>query len=119
MVHNITLIVSGLVLLAGMFHVIPGLGKYLDRAGRFLTPFQGIIGIIAIVVGVLSLLSIGGIVLILAGLLLAAGLLGSLPNFGPTFKNIARSLGAFQVVIGVVAMVLGLLGLLGQVGRLD
>ena len=56
---------------------------------------------------------------ILAGLLVAAEILGSLPTFGRMFRSAPRSLRAFQVVIGVVALVLGLLGLLGQFGHLD
>lgn len=71
----------------------------------------------AIVIGVLSLFSLSGIVLILAGLLLAVGILGTLPNFGQTFKDIGKFLGGFQMILGVVALALGILGLIGSLGR--
>jgi len=46
----------GVILLTGAFHVIPGLGVYLEKFGTWLGGFQTIIGVIAIVIGILGLL---------------------------------------------------------------
>jgi hypothetical protein len=46
----------GVILLTGAFHVGPGLGKYLEKFGTWLGGFQTIIGVIAIVIGILGLL---------------------------------------------------------------
>ena len=47
----------GMILLTGVFYVIPTFGKYLERVGKFLGGFQTIIGMIAIVVGIWGLIA--------------------------------------------------------------
>ena len=61
---------AGLVLLNGVLHNIPGIGPSLDRFAGWLVPFEVALGVIAIIVGLLDLLSVIGVLLILAGLVL-------------------------------------------------
>ncbi|KUG19790.1 hypothetical protein ASZ90_010488 [hydrocarbon metagenome] len=54
--QGIVAFLVGIILLTGLFHVIPVLGKYLDRFGTWLGGFQTIIGVVAIIIGILGLL---------------------------------------------------------------
>ena len=74
--------------------------------------FQTIIGIVAIVVGVLYFSLIQGTVAIAAGLILAMGILSSIPALGKYLVQLAKWLGSFQTIIGVIAIIFGILGLL-------
>jgi len=49
-------IIGGLVLAVGIVGALPGVGKYLEKAGKWLGGFQGIIGVIAIIFGIWGLL---------------------------------------------------------------
>ncbi len=48
-------IIGGLVLCAGILAAIPAIGKTMAKAGKFLGGFQTIIGIIALIIGILGL----------------------------------------------------------------
>jgi hypothetical protein len=54
--QGIVAFLVGVILLTGVFHVIPALGVYLEKFGKWLGGFQTIIGVIAIIVGILGLL---------------------------------------------------------------
>jgi len=54
--QGIVAFLVGAILLTGAFHVVPGLGVYLEKFGKWLGGFQTIIGVIAIVIGILGLL---------------------------------------------------------------
>ena len=105
-------IIAGLVLLSGLFHVIPGLGKYMDQAGKWLGSFQTIIGVIAIIAGIFYF-GLQGIIAIIAGLILAVGILPSIPGIGKSLEKGAKWLGSFQTIVGIAAFVFGLFGILG------
>ena len=105
-------IIAGLVLLSGMFHVIPVLGKYMDKAGKWLGGFQAIIGVIAIIFGILNF-GMQGIVAIIAGLVLAVGIFPAIPGIGKSLEKAGKWLGGFQTIIGAVALIIGLLSVLG------
>jgi hypothetical protein len=49
---------------------------------------------------------------IVAGLILAMGILSSVPAVGQNLVQVAKWLGRFQTIIGVVAIVIGIWGLL-------
>lgn len=108
-------ILAGIILLTGLFGVIPALGEYLDKFGKFLGGFQGIIGIIALLLGVLNLLDAGfnllNLFLILSGVMLAAGILQALPMAGEQLKKLAKFLGGFQTIIGVITLIVGIINL--------
>jgi len=48
---------------------------------------------------------------IIAGLILAMGILTSIPALGKSLEKLAKWLGRFQTIIGVIAIIVGLLGL--------
>jgi hypothetical protein len=73
--------------------------------------FQTLIGVIAIVIGLLYF-GLQGIVSIVAGLILAMGLLPNIPAIGKDLAKAVKVLGSFQTIIGVIAIVLGIWGLL-------
>ena len=54
--QGIVAFLVGVILLTGAFHVVPGLGKYLEKFGTWLGSFQTTIGIVAIIIGILGLL---------------------------------------------------------------
>tara|TARA_R110002020_G_scaffold215309_16_gene422469 strand:+ start:42 stop:416 length:375 start_codon:yes stop_codon:yes gene_type:complete len=56
--HDITGIVAGLTLLSGSLEKIPAIGDLLEKASGALNPFRAIIGICALVVGILGLFNI-------------------------------------------------------------
>jgi cadmium resistance protein CadD (predicted permease) len=111
MITAIVAILAGLVLLAGRLGAVPGIGPGLEKFARWLLPFEVVIGVVALVVGILELLSLEGILLILAGLVLAISALRSIPSIGPWLGRMGNALLPFRVIIGVIILVVGLLDL--------
>ncbi len=102
-------IVVGLVLLSGVIGLLPGVGKHLEKVAKWLGSFQGVIGIIAIIVGIWLWSSLlHSLTLIIGGIILAAGILETIPGFA----KITKVLGSIQVVVGIIAIIIGILGLL-------
>jgi len=104
-------IVAGLVLLTGFLRVVPVVGGELEELARWLGSFQTLIGVVAIVAGLLNLPGLQGVVAIIAGLVLVTGLLPNIPTLGIHLERLARWLGSFQTIIGVVAILVGAIGL--------
>jgi hypothetical protein len=111
MIVELTNLVAGLILAMGILPNIPAVGKSLEKVAKWLGRFQSIIGVIAIIIGILYF-GLQGIVAIVAGLILAMGLLTSIPAVGKDLAKVAKWLGGFQTLIGVVAIILGIWGLL-------
>jgi hypothetical protein len=112
---EITNIVAGLILAMGILPSIPAIGDSLEKVAKWLGRFQSIIGVIAIILGIWGLLYfdlLQSIVAIVAGLILAMGLLTSVPAVGKDLAKLAKWLGGFQTLIGVIAIILGIWGLL-------
>jgi hypothetical protein len=122
MVTIVVLILTGLVLLRGVLHHVPGLGPSMERFAVWLSGFDVVIGVIAIVVGILQILSLEGILLILAGLILAVSALRTIPSVGPSLARLGNALNPFRAVFGVIILLVGVLDLLntlfGFLGRL-
>lgn len=115
MLEALFAILAGLVLLTGLMSIIPALGKYLDIFGQALGPFQAIIGIIALILGILGVLStvsLLNVMLILSGLLLMTGILPMIPGVGKGLEKFAVWMSGGQVVIGVITLIVGILALL-------
>jgi len=113
MIIELINIVAGLILAMGILPSIPAVGKSLEKVAKWLGRFQTIIGVIAIILGILyfgDLLQ--SIVAIVAGLILAMGILTSIPAIGKDIAKVAKWLGGFQTLIGVIAIILGIWGLL-------
>ena len=100
-------------ILAGLLLLADSLGKFqgLDALIRALKPYETIIGVAALIVGVLHLFSLTGIALILAGLLLGTNALVTVPRVGDELGGAGKRLAPFGVLIGTVTLVLGLLRL--------
>jgi len=113
MIVEIFLIIAGLIMLSGVVGMIPALGVYLEKLAKWLGSFQGVIGIIAIVIGIIYWSIPLGLLLIIAGVILAIGLLQVLPLVGDTLKKVVKILSGFHTIFGIVFMLLGILGLVG------
>lgn len=111
MIVEITNIVAGLILAMGILPSIPAVGKNLEKVAKWLGRFQTIIGVIAIIIGILYF-GLQGIVAIIAGLILAMGILPSIPAIGASLEKVAKWLGRFQTIIGIIAIIIGIWGLL-------
>ena len=111
MIIEITNIVAGLILAMGILPSIPAVGKSLEKIAKWLGRFQTVIGIIAIILGILYF-GLQGIVAIVAGFVLAAGIMTSIPAIGKDLAKVAKWLGGFQTIIGIIAIILGIWGLL-------
>jgi hypothetical protein len=95
----------------GILPSIPAVGTSLEKVAKWLGRFQTIIGVIAIIMGILYF-GLQGIVAIVAGLILAMGLLTSIPAIGKNLAKVAKWLGGFQTIIGIIAIIIGIWGLL-------
>jgi hypothetical protein len=105
MLEAIVAILAGLLLLADLFH---GKGR---RFINSLRPYEVVIGIVAVVIGVLHLASLFGIALILAGLILAVSALQGVPRIGDDLARAGRALSQVRTLIGVVVLLLGVMAL--------
>jgi len=108
---ELTNIVAGLILAMGILSSIPAIGDDLVKLAKWLGRFQTLIGVVAIVIGILNF-GVQGIVAIIAGLVLAMGILPSIPAIGDDLERLAKWLGRSQTVIGVIAILVGIWGLL-------
>jgi len=108
-------IIAGLILCIGILEAIPAMGKYLVKLSKWLGGFQTIIGIIAIIVAIYfwnESALIQCVVAIIAGLILIVGILPAIPALGKSLEKLAKWLGSFQTIIGIIALVVGIWGLL-------
>jgi hypothetical protein len=107
---EIMLIIGGLVLLTGVLYLIPVLGKYLQKLAKWLGWFQALIGVIAIIVAIWHFVDVDvdldSIVLLVIGLILAVSIVSALPAVGKYIEKLVKALGAFQAIIGVIAIIL-------------
>ncbi len=115
MIVEIMNIIAGLILAIGLLPSLPAIGKSLEKVAKWLGRFQTIIGIIAIIVGIVFFSLIQGTVAIIAGLILAMGILSSIPALGKYLEKLAKWLGGFQTIIGIIAIIVGILGLVGLI----
>lgn len=111
MVTIVVAILAGLVLLTGALQKIPRIGPSLERFAGWLVPFEVALGVIAIIVGLLELLSVEGILLILAGFVLAVSALRTIPSVGPALGRFGDALAQFRYILGVILLAVGLLDL--------
>lgn len=104
MLVSIVAILAALVLLAGVLpRNNPG-----ARIASALVPFQGVIGLVALVIGVLNFFLVIGIALIVAGLILAAEALSGIPEIGDELKRAGQAMAGIGGLVGAVLLVLGL-----------
>lgn len=112
MIVGLMLIIGGLVLLTGVLYLIPAMGKHLEKLAKWLGGFQAAIGVVAIIIALVEWSWSYGLVLLIVGLIMATSVMSALPAVGKYIAKLTKFLGAFQVLIGIVAVVLGILELL-------
>lgn len=102
-----------LAILAGILLLADSLGKFrgMDALVRTLRPWQTVIGVVALIWGIFHLFSLLGIVLILAGVILGANALVTVPRVGDDFTGAAKALAPFAAIIGAAALIFGFLRL--------
>lgn len=105
MLDAIVAILAGLLLLADLF---TGAGQ---RMITNLRPYEVVIGVAALVLGVLGITSLLGIALLLAGFILAVSALQSIPRVGSDLARAGRALAPARTLIGIVVLVLGVMAL--------
>ncbi|HEX2994885.1 MAG TPA: hypothetical protein VHP14_08675 [Anaerolineales bacterium] len=105
----VILILTGLVLLRGVLRNVPRLGPSLEKFAKWLSGFDVVIGVIALVVGILQILSLEGILLILAGLILAVGALRTIPSIGHSLVRLGNALAQFKAILGLIILLVGVL----------
>lgn len=105
MIAAILAILAGLLLISELFS---GSGK---QAIEKMRPWQTVMGVIALVVGILNIISVIGIALILGGLILAANAMTAIPSVGDDLRKAGRYLAQFGVVIGVLLLIIGIVAL--------
>ena len=107
-------IIAGLILCVGLLEAVPAMGKHLAKLAKWLGSFDTIIGIILIIYvfwqGYWD--SLFGIVAIFAGLIMIVGILPAIPAVGKHLAKLAKWLGGFQTIIGLIVLIVGILGVL-------
>jgi uncharacterized membrane protein HdeD (DUF308 family) len=105
-------IIGGLILCIGVLEAIPAMGKHLEKLAKWLGSFQTIIGIIAIILAIFWWSDLQSIVAIIVGLILIIGILPAIPAMGKHLEKLAKWLGSFQTIIGIIAIIIGIWGLI-------
>jgi hypothetical protein len=108
-------IIAGLILCVGLLEAIPAMGKHLVKLAKWLGGFQTIIGIIVIIAGIYYWSFPWALVTIFAGLILAIGILPAIPAVGTHLEKLAKWLGGFQTIIGLIVLIIGILGVIGTI----
>lgn len=107
---EIMLLLGGLVLLTGVLYLIPVLGKYVEKLAKWLGGFQTLIGVVAVIVAIWAFIDTGidldSVFLLIVGLILAVSVMSALPAVGKYINKLVKALGSFQVVIGIIAIIL-------------
>ncbi len=103
-------IIGGLILCVGILGVF---SKNLEKIAKWLGGFHFIIGIIAwILVALYFSWDIQVYMAIIVGLILLVGILPAIPALGKSLEKLAKWLGSFQTLIGIIAIIVGIWGLL-------
>ena len=108
-------IIGGLILCVGILGAIPAMGKHLEKLAKWLGSFQTLIGIIAWILVALYFSDSTMIQIAMAfivGLILIVGILPMIPAMGKQLEKLAKWLGSFQTIIGIIAIIVGIWGLL-------
>lgn len=117
LVFNLSLIAAGILLAQVALTKYDAIDDTVNKLAGLLSGFQGIIGGLTLVLGVLKVIG-GGCMLmsvagVLAGLLLLGVSLKSVPAIGEILHNASNALKAFSIPIGLAALAAGILSLLG------
>lgn len=83
-----------------------------DRVTSVLLPFRGVIGLIALVVGILNFFNIIGLTLIAVGFILTAKALSGIPELGDELKRVGQAIKGIGGLVGAILLVLAVYRLL-------
>ena len=110
-------IIAGLILCVGILEALPAMGKHLAKFAKWLGGFDTIIGIILIIYVIWQGYwdSLLGMVAIFAGLIMIVGILPAIPAVGKSLEKVAKWLGGFQTIIGLIVLIVGILGVTGNI----
>ena len=111
MIRAVVAVLAGRLLLGELFAQGGKASRFVDN----LRPFDAVIGVTAIVIGILNLFSFLGMALILGGLVLGARALAAVPNVGDDLVRAGDKVGGFRIIIGSVLVILGILNFLGRI----
>ncbi len=107
MIYALIAILTGLLLLADTFVSMRGFSGVIAA----LKPYETVIGIVALIAGVLHFFSLLGIALIMGGLMLGTRALTTVPNIGDELGSAGNALTPFRGLIGGIVLVLGVIAL--------
>lgn len=114
-IFNIGNIAGGVLLGIASLDKIDGSADFFNKIANFLAPFETIIGGGMFGLGIMRLISGGGVLFsiasILGGLLLLTQVLVKIPAIGDGLTKLSHKLMPFKVTIGLTCLVLGVLGL--------
>lgn len=115
LLFNLSLICGGILLGLTALDKLDGDSDFFNKIAKVLMPFNTIIGGVALVLGILGLLTSGGLIFdlvgILVGLLLLVDVLAKVPAVGEFLLKLSKKLIPFKVTIGIGALVIGILNL--------
>ena len=110
-------ILAGLILCVGLLEALPVMGTHLAKFAKWLGGFDTIIGIILIIYVIWQGYwdSLLGLVAIFAGLIMIVGILPAIPAVGKHLERLAKWLGGFQTIIGLIVLIIGILGVIDYI----
>ena len=109
MVEIVIAILAGVLLLSDLAR-----GKAKGAIGK-LQPFGVVIGVVALVLGVLHITSVLGVALLLAGFILAVSALKSVPRVGDDLARAGNALERIRTPIGAIVLIIGLIALVRSI----
>ena len=116
LIFDLSKIAAGILLAQVALTKYDTISKTVDKLAGLLSGFQGIIGGLSLVLGVLYVLRPDCLLMdmagVLAGLILMGVSLKSVPAIGEALNNASVALKAFSIPIGIAAIASGVLGLL-------
>jgi hypothetical protein len=106
MLLGIIAILAGFVLLAEVLRSSSNAARF----ARMLLPFETVIGIAALIVGLLNLFgfTLLAVLTLLGGLVLGAQAVRGLPGFGPALSQAGKALAGIGAVLGGLLVAVGL-----------
>jgi hypothetical protein len=118
LIFEISCICAGILLALTHLDKLDGKSNFFNNVAEKLRPFNTVLGIITLAIGVIYLINIKclifGIIGIACGLLLLPQQLSKVPLLGGFLFKISNIIKPYNVIVGDAAIILGILGLLNM-----
>ena len=115
LIFEIACICAGILLAITALDRLDGKSNFFNNIAAKLKPFNTIIGLATLVIGIIYLLKIECIIFgaigIACGLLLLPQQLTKVPGVGNSLLKVSNWLMPFKVIVGDAALIIGILGL--------